>query len=66
MNSENSSSKIVTIRLNSGNILVILVIVNGLFIKLTIRKQKNSVLNPVILISLHGTSARRVNAMTSL
>ena len=63
MNSENSSSKIVTIRLNSRNILVI---VNGLFIKLTIRKQKNSVLNPVILISLHGTSARRVNAITSL
>ena len=52
-----------TIQLNSGNVLVV---VNGLFIKLLIRKLKNSVLNPVILASLHRTLARRVNVMTSL
>jgi len=63
MNSENSLSKIVTIQSNSGNVLVI---VNGLFIKLSIRKLKNSILNSVILASLHKTSVRRVNVMTFL
>jgi len=63
MNLENSLSKIVTIQSNSGNVLVI---VNGLLIKLLIRKLKNSILNPIILASLYETSARRANAITSL
>ena len=63
MNSENSLSKIATIQLNSRNVLVV---VNSLFIKLLTRKLKNFILNSVTLISLHGTSAKRANVMTSL
>ena len=46
---ENSLLKIVIIQLNFENVLVI---VNSFFIKLLIRKLKNSILNFVIFISL--------------
>ena len=63
MSSEDSLSKIVIIQSNFGNALVI---VNGLFIKLSIRKPKNSVLTLIILASNHETSARKVNVIISL
>jgi len=63
INSENSLSKIATIQSNSENVLVAM---NGLFIKLSIRKLKNSVLSPVTLACFYGTSVRRANTMTLL
>jgi len=44
----------------------VLVDANGPFIKLLIRKQKNSILLSVILASHYGTSARKANMMISL
>jgi len=62
MSSEHSSSKTSIIQSNFGNVQVVAI---GHFIKLLIRNLNSSIPYLIILASLLGTSARKVNAMTS-
>ena len=62
MSSENSSSTIPTIQLNSENAQVIVI---GHFIKLSIRKLNSSIPYLTSLANLLETSARKANVTTS-